>query len=274
MFGLRIGKLGSVGGRSTPAYQALLDLFSNGEAGLLVPSINVARADGRLWQDVAKTTPAVAVNDPVAVVEDYSGNVNNLSQDTATARPLLKQDGSGNWYLQFDGTDDFLVTSSIDFTGTDKMTVWAAYESLSTAVGIIYELGTNLGTGAFGSAANDGGTGKTSVYRRGDGSGQARFYPAESVPLLALDSVVHDLSISGQETPVMRRNGAAAAGTGAALDTGVGPFGDYPLYIGSRGGTSILFNGRLYGLIVRGAISSQSEIEQAEAVLNSYARAY
>jgi hypothetical protein len=36
-------------------------------------------------------------------------------------------------YLRFDGVDDFLQTSSINFTSTDKMTVFAGVRKLSDA---------------------------------------------------------------------------------------------------------------------------------------------
>ena len=37
------------------------------------------------------------------------------------------------FFLRFDGVDDFLVTNSIDFTATDKMTVAAGVRKLSSA---------------------------------------------------------------------------------------------------------------------------------------------
>lgn len=88
------------------AYQALLDL----SPVLLIPSINDARAEGKLWQDSAMTTPATAVDDPVGAVEDFSGNARHLTS-SSTARPLLKQDGNSNWYLDFDGTNDIMAWS-------------------------------------------------------------------------------------------------------------------------------------------------------------------
>lgn len=47
-------------------------------------------ADGTLWQDSARTTPATANNDPVGAVDDASGTGNHLVQATAGLRPLLK----------------------------------------------------------------------------------------------------------------------------------------------------------------------------------------
>ena len=41
-------------------------------------------------------------------------------------------------------------------------------------------------------------------------------------------------------------------------------YGNTPLYIGARGGSSLWFNGRLYSLIVRGAQSSANLITATE----------
>lgn len=44
--------------------------------------------------------------------------------------------------------------------------------------------------------------------------------------------------------------------------------------IGSRGGTSLRFNGRLYSLIVRGAQSTTNEIINSERWVNTKTKAY
>jgi len=62
-----------------------------------------------LFQDAAGTIPADAADDPVRLVVDKSGRGRNLVAPSDDARPLLKQDASGNWFLRFDGTDDILV---------------------------------------------------------------------------------------------------------------------------------------------------------------------
>jgi hypothetical protein len=62
-----------------------------------------------------------------------------------------------------------------------------------------------------------------------------------------------------------RLNGAAP--TTSTGDKGAGNFGNYPLYIGSRGGSSLFFDGRIYGLIVRGATSTAQEISDTETFL-------
>jgi hypothetical protein len=81
-----------------------------------------------------------------------------------------------------------------------------------------------------------------------------------------VQSVVFDIAgavISAEIEP--RINGAvptlAVASAGPA---GTGNFGNYPLYIGRRGGTTLPFNGHIYGLIVRGAATTDAKITQTE----------
>jgi hypothetical protein len=63
-----------------------------------------------MFQDSAGTT-AAAVDSPVGRINDKSGNGNHATQATAAARPILRQDGSGRLYLEFDGVDDELRAS-------------------------------------------------------------------------------------------------------------------------------------------------------------------
>lgn len=60
-----------------------------------------------LFQDVAGTTPVTADGDPVARVNDKSGNSHNLLQATSSKRPIYKTSGGLSWLL-FDGVDDIL----------------------------------------------------------------------------------------------------------------------------------------------------------------------
>ena len=51
----------------------------------------------------------------------------------------------------------------------------------------------------------------------------------------------------------------------SSTDQGTGNYGNYPLYIGARAGTSLFFNGRLYQLVIRGATTSDLLIASTEA---------
>lgn len=65
---------------------------------------------GYIWQDSARTTPALATN-PVGAVDDFYGNGRNLTQATAGLRPVSAVT-SGVYSLTLDGADDGLSLSA------------------------------------------------------------------------------------------------------------------------------------------------------------------
>lgn len=87
-----------------------------------------------LWQDTAGTTPVTADGDPVARIDDKSGNGRNLTQSTSTARPLYKT-GSGLYWLEFDGIDDQINSGANAFnaftSGTLDHEVFSAGQFIS-----------------------------------------------------------------------------------------------------------------------------------------------
>ncbi len=82
------------------------------------------KADGTLWQDSARTTPAVADADPVGAWDDASGNGRHLLQATAGKRLALKLGiVNGKPILRSDGVDDFL---QLAFTLAQPFTLFGA----------------------------------------------------------------------------------------------------------------------------------------------------
>ena len=176
------------------------------------------------------------------------------------------------FYLLFDGIDDALQTASVNFTGTDKMTVWAGVRKLSdSSFNMIVELSTSVGTinpGSFyfGSLTS----GRYEVATRGTAG---VFLPTANNSFVApITNVITSLFVISTDTCNFRANGALI--TSSSSDQGTGNYGNYPLYIGSRGGTTLPFNGRLYSLIVRGAQSTDTQISNAETYVNSKTGAY
>jgi hypothetical protein len=99
-FGLKtIGWAGSTA-------SALADLFKNGEQGIWLDPSDLKT----MFQDVNGATPVTKDGDPVALIRDKSGNGNHATQTTAAARPIYRTDGNLHW-LEFDGADDWLITS-------------------------------------------------------------------------------------------------------------------------------------------------------------------
>jgi hypothetical protein len=78
--------------------------------------------------------------------------------------------------------------------------------------------------------------------------------------------------ISGDSVSIRINGTLSAADT--TTDQGTGNYGNYPLYIGRRAGTSLPFNGRLYSLIVRGAQSTDAQIASTETWVNGKTGAY
>lgn len=166
-------------------------------------------------------------------------------------------------YLRFDGSDDSLATNSIDFTATDKCTIGAGVRKLSdAAVGMLLELSANLSsnTGAFHLYPI------TSTYllvSKGT-IASTKTSPADYAP--PITNVVTGIGNISGDIVGMRINQTALSNV--TTDQGTGNYGNYPLYIGRRGGSALPFNGRLYQLIVRGAQSTDAEISNMEQFIN------
>lgn len=251
---------------------AFLNLFRNGEQGVWYDPSDFST----LFQDAAGTIPVTAVGQPVGRILDKSGRGNHATQSTTTSRPILQQDGSGRYYLAFDGTDDSLATASINFGASDKMTIVAGIRRETTTAGILVELSSNLNS--FPSAfylTSPGGGGRSAELRAGGtivppGNDSARLtYTGVPTPDTHVLTAIAD--ISGDLTR-LRRNGVV--GTDGVLDQGAGNFGNYPLFIGRRGGSSLPFNGRMYQLIIRGALTDIPTIQRIESYVNLKTGAY
>lgn len=172
-------------------------------------------------------------------------------------------------YLQFDGVDDFMSTGSIDFTSTDKMTVWAgARKESDAAVGVLAELSPSTveNNGAFYLAA-PGGSGIPSVAFAARGTIQ-KTPSYTSIPAPATAVMTGQADIAGGAAR-LRVGGVERGLDSTGLGTGV--FGNYPLYLGRRAGTTFPFKGNLYGLTVRGAQSALAQIQTVERFLASKA---
>jgi len=166
-------------------------------------------------------------------------------------------------YLRFDGVNDALQTGNIDFTSTDKMTVWAGVTKLSDAgLQMMAELSMNAGStsGSFWLLGGDNNTGAPGWGGLSGGTTRPLLRGVDSAaPINSVLTLASDISGSVSS---LRSNGALKAT--ATSTHGTGSFASAPLYIGSRAGTTNFFNGRLYSLIVRGAQSSLSQIEATE----------
>jgi hypothetical protein len=237
-----------------------LSLFSAGEQGAWYDPSDFAS----MYQDSAGTTPVTATGQPVGKINDKSGRGNHATQATAASRPVLNQDASGNYYLSFDGVDDGMATGSINFSATDKMTVWAGATGTASGTGMVAELSAIV-DGNNGAFALYDTTGTLYAALRGSSGVPQRSYTVAAGAAYVTSIALDIAGALGPDEVKPRLNGAVPTLTEAAAGpAGTGNFGSYPLYLGRRGGASLPFNGRLYSLIVRGAASSAAQIASAE----------
>lgn len=169
-----------------------------------------------------------------------------------------------------DGIDDWMVTPSINFSGTDKVTIWAGLQKMSDAArGILVELGPPTATGSFAINAPTG----TGIASYGFSSTGTASSFANSVlfaaPIVSVLTGIGDIS---GDRATLQVNGSQVAQ--ATTDQGTGNYSNNPIYLFRRGGASLPFNGPFTGLIVRGAASTPSQIKDGNTYINSKLGAY
>lgn len=263
-FGFGFPRMQGVGAFSPAA------LFASGEVGAWYDPSDLTT----LFQDVAGTTPVTTPGQTVARINDKSGRGNHATQGIFTSQPKYQIDGGGRPYLGFDGVDDGLATGSVDFTATNKMTVFAGVRKLSDGGDqIILELSANLNANAGTFYLSGALSGTPTHSFVGKGSAPTFGSVASATGIVApISSVLTGAMDISADLVTLRRNGAAAGSS--AMDLGTGNIGNYPLFVGRRGGTSLPYNGNLYGLIVRGAATDAANITSTETWMNGKTGAY
>lgn len=221
------------------------------------------------FTDTAGTTAITGTGVLLARINDKSGLGNNATQATPDSRPLTTTIGSVYRGVQFDGIDDWLQTTAIDFSNSDKMTVVAGVRKLSDAArGVLVELGAPAAAGSFrieapGSSLNNyamASGGSTIV-----GTTAAGF----SSPI---SSILSGLGNISGDSVILRHNGTQVASSPS--DQGTGNYANDIIYIGRRGGTTLPFNGIITFLCVINRTLTAGELAQLEAFANGKTGAY
>ena len=253
--------IGALGAAKTRFETVMKKLFANNEQGFVYDPNDLST----MYQDAAGTVPVTDVGQPVGLMRDKSGRNNHAYQTVSASRPILQRNATtGAYYLEFDGVDDFLQTNSIDFTATDKLSIFAAVKkNVDSVYGIIVEQDANTNTGGYFVLAASSGEGyyvqNGNAYNRsGITLSGGTTAPRSDVVVVSLDHSKADstaLRYSIESTELISTGvvfeGAAASGN----------FGNAPLFIGRRNGTTIPFNGRLYGLIICAALTPNEEVK-------------
>ncbi|MEP3149904.1 MAG: hypothetical protein ABJO21_07035 [Marinomonas sp.] len=235
------------------------EMFSDGEVGAWYDPSDL----GTLWQDTAGTVPVTSAGQSVARISDKSGNGNHLTQVTASKRGTYQTDGVNRW-VEFDGVDDAMQTAAIDFANTEQISIFAGVQKLrDSSSQNVLEFSGNIqqNSGSFNIQAP--GSVSDGEYRANNkGTDQASAFKGGFAPEPAVLSALFRIST---DMTVLRINGSQEASS--SLDLGTGNYGNYPLYLGTRAGSSHFFNGRVYGLLVVGRSATNDEIGQTETHL-------
>lgn len=238
-----------IGGQQTIT-QLIKSLFADGTQGLYL-----------------NTQDAASVSD-LSSIKDLSGHNNHALQANATSRASLVTDPSGYKSLKFDGIDDGYVTPSINFSNTDKMTVIAAVRKFRDSVaGVIVELSASLLSynGSFYLAAPTQ-AGATNVGFASKGTALS----INSVSGFAAPSLVVASSRAQISTDQNIVRVSGVSGGLVTTDQGLSNYGNYPLYIGRRGGSSLPFDGQIYALLVIGKLLDDATTQRIEKEFAKY----
>lgn len=230
-------------------------LFASGEQGAWYDPSDMST----MFQDAAGTTPVTAPDQQVGLIRDKSGRANHASQPTGASRPILRQSGA-LWFLEFDGVNDFLVTPSIDFTAQSEMSVFAGIAKISdAAIGTLIELSTSIAANNFAFAIQAPSAAASATYR-------AQFKGTLLSECLASGYAAPNAHVLSAICSIgfnqfLRVSGTLISGNNLQ---GTGNFGNYPIYMGMRAGTTLPFKGYMASMIIRGKYSSAQSITDTE----------
>jgi hypothetical protein len=175
-------------------------------------------------------------------------------------------------YLRFDGSNDALVSSAVDFSSTSAVSVWAGVRKISDAArATVIELTASAAAnnGAFQLTAPNAASATYAFESKGTVLTDAVASTGVAAPITSVLTGLASISVPSN---ILQVNGAQVnSDTGSQ---GTGNYANAALYIGARGGTSQPFNGRVYTIIVRGAASTTSEIVDTNAWVNNLTAAY
>jgi hypothetical protein len=167
--------------------------------------------------------------------------------------------------VRTDGTDDFYTTASTDFTGTDKVTVFAALRKRSDATrGIFFEHTVNLApnSGGFVVNAPSGALNDYGFFSTSTSGSIVTTLSSTNPPVAVLTGQASIL----EDILTIRLNGTQVGSSSA--DQGSGTYANAVMHLFRRGGTTFPFNGDLYALIVAGGSYPLSTIQRVERILS------
>lgn len=246
--GLTAGLVAGLTSRAMGGVSAWNPSRLTGLAATLLPALSLAQ--GKLWQNTAKTTPATADGDPVRVAVCPFTAVEFTAPSDA-ARPLLWDEGGGKWSLSYDGVDDTLTraalgqTTSFILASRSRAAATAAFQMVlsSIASAIEWEL----------------------RYNQTVGAGQLAF-DSSSVTGVAANAVYTTMLAyrDGGPNGFFRQDGVDRGSAVMPAREGTGA-----VFVGSRGGSSSRLGGRVAGAVWTTNAGSSADRSSLETYLGA-----
>jgi hypothetical protein len=234
-------------------------------AGQIVGFIGMAETDG-VQSYLGDTGRSVLLWRPQ--VEVGSTTTATAYQRVTTAFDVTESGQRDCYGVRFDGTDDsYLTSGNVDFTSTNKVTVFAAIRKRSdVATAVLLELSPiNTNDGTFTMAAPSlAGTNRYDFVSRGTSFVQVvTTSSAFNAPITNIVTGIGDISAP---LTALRVNGTQVASS--STTQGTGNYRSDVLYIGRRNNATNPFNGDIYALIVAGGSYPLSTIQRVEKLLS------
>jgi hypothetical protein len=168
--------------------------------------------------------------------------------------------------------DDSLATAAIDFSATDKISVFAGVRKLSDAARASIFTHNGTGLNSFGAEApNAASANNMLLYALGASGRNPGNVTGLASPITYTFVAICDIANTGTATYYL--NGVKGADVSGVL-VGDAKFANAVLHIGRRNGADLPFNGHIYSMIVRGVSSTAQEITDAESYVNGKTGAY
>lgn len=246
-------------------------LFAAGEKGWWYDPSDFST----MFQDAGGTTPVTAIDQPVGLLMDKSGNGNHITQTTDVKRPILRQDGDGYYYLESNGNYK-LETPAGAFAMGSAAEYWVFSAERNTVSGCCFDIAINLG--GPGAQRHDVSSNQATFGIRSATSSVAtldtevalgnKYVLTTGFNLPAADVITDAFSA--------RVNGADSSYTYTGSGNLFAQPGMGNVYLGLLGlyGAGSEVTGRSYGFIMRAAPCSAEEIAGVEAYMNQQIGAF
>jgi hypothetical protein len=170
-------------------------------------------------------------------------------------------------WLQFDGTNDGLSSAAtLDLSGTGVVTLCGGAKSGPASDRTIVENGFNSMSAAFGVAVAVSPTASYEFFAASRGNVAAVLSVGAGAGNPPVNAQNNNVFFSIQDIPgdlsTLRVNGVDY--TSSTADKGTGNHGNRTIHVGYRQASSNFFNGNIYFLLIRGALTSGADLTALE----------